>query len=319
MKTCLFLGSVEQWAKQGASVAMSEALAHHLERCERCASFAQSVQQARALGQQLPTWAMDPSRHEALKFRLMAEARGSRGVFSVGFARTRFSVRALALAAIVGSAAAAASATHHYVSHSDPASDVELPTASNAARPLPHLASRLESSQRAVALPTACNDLLQKTTTPLARPALEPGTEQRSVTAEPGSSADNDADSEFTRAWAALQSKRPAEAAKRFDTLLASSSLDSSRRADILYWSAQSHRQAGNTSKAMRRSSQLLQQYPNAPFAAAAALMLGEFAMTSDQFPLAKHYLTQASRSPHAVVRDRAKHALAELAKEPPR
>ena len=47
--------------------------------------------------------------------------------------------------------------------------------------------------------------------------------------------------------------------------------------------------------------------------------MLGEFAMASDQFALAKQYLTQASGSPHSVVRDRAKHALEELAKEPAR
>ncbi len=321
MKTCLFLAGVEQWAKQGAAAPMSNELSAHLGHCERCAEFARKVQRTRELGQLLPAKVMNPTQIEAIKFRLMAEARQNRKAFGSGFARTRLSLRMLAIAAIVGSAAAAASATHYYAAvHADNAPTGGRAETAPEARRLPHLSSHWQSSPRPPALPLTRNELLQKPNPRRTQPMLLPQAEPRTTAAVPSTVAKgSNADSEFTRAWTALQGKHPAEAATRFDALLTSSPLDPSRRADILYWSAQSHRQAGNTSQAMQRSSQLLQQYPTAPFAAAAALMLGEFAMASDQFASARRYLTQASRSPHSVVRDRAKHALEELAKKPTR
>jgi TolA-binding protein len=321
MRTCLFFAAVEQWTRQGAFAPMPDALGAHLKHCDRCSTLVDSVQRTRELARRMPIEALHPTQLETLKFQLMAEARRSKNDLGVGFTRTRFSVRALGIAAIVATAAATATATHHYgkaAARPDGERGATVSAAAAGARELSPLAMRWQDGAHAVTLSATRLGSLPKPSakrerSPASLQAIEPSP------APPGSSieAASDADSEFTLAWSALQTKRPAEAAQRFDALLASSSLDPSRRADILYWSAQSHRQAGNTNKAKRRSSQLLQQYPNGAFVADAALMLGEFAMASDQFVMARQYLTQASRSPHTVVRDRAKHALAELEREP--
>jgi len=133
------------------------------------------------------------------------------------------------------------------------------------------------------------------------------------LTGNPPNASNLDGDARFTEAWAALRSKRPADAAKNFDTLLNSASLDSARRADILYWSAQAHRQAGNAGAAQSRSAQLLRQYPASPFASDAALILGEYALASDRFDAAAQFLNKAATSDRQVVRERAKRALKEL------
>lgn len=322
MRTCLFFAAVEQWARQGAFASVPTALDAHLRHCDRCSSLVDSVLRTRELARRMPVEALNPTQLETLKFQLMAEARRSKNSLGVGFTRTRFSVRALGIAAIVASAAATATATHHYgktAAARDEDRGAPIPAAAVGARALSPLAMRWHDGAHAVTLSVPRDGSLPKLSAKRKRPASLQAIEPSPAPPGPSIEAASDADSEFTLAWSALQSKRPAEAAKRFDALLASSSLDPSRRADVLYWSAQSHRQAGNTNKAKRRSSQLLQQYPNGAFAADAALMLGEFAMASDQFVMARQYLTQASRSPHTVVRDRAKHALAELEREPRR
>jgi hypothetical protein len=66
----------------------------------------------------------------------------------------------------------------------------------------------------------------------------------------------------------------------------------------------------------MSRSTQLLRQYPSAPFASDAALLLGEYALASDQFDLAAQYLNRAARSERSVVRERARRALQQLVKK---
>jgi TolA-binding protein len=155
---------------------------------------------------------------------------------------------------------------------------------------------------------------------PTATPALALTTQD--VTQTPRSSATNhvarvaDHDAAFADAWAELRAKRPAEAAKHFDSLLASDNLDPARRADVLYWSAQSHRQAGEVSAAMSRSSQVLRQYPASHHASDAALILGEYALASDQFDVAAQYLNQAAQSERSVVRERAQRALRELVRK---
>lgn len=133
---------------------------------------------------------------------------------------------------------------------------------------------------------------------------------QSEPTSQASSSVD---DAGFVQAWTLFRSNKPAAAARRFDALLDSRSLDSARRADILYWSAQSHRQAGEAGAAIERASQLLRQFSSASHASDAALILGEYALAGDQFDRAKHYLSQAARSERSVVRDRAERGLRAL------
>lgn len=315
MTSCPYLPQIENWAKQGSLLPLPKALSGHGKQCTICANFIQSVGRARELGQLLPTTTIPRSRHDEMKFRLMAEARQNRPNGGTVSAPRNLRVRVLAMAAIVVSVAGAAAA-HHFFQVPVLLGRGSTPGAMEA-RPFTHVTSP-GLSTHSVAPSLSTNPWNLAATIDVPPPAMSATTASTQnaprVAAQSRASADT-GDSEFTRAWKALRTKRPAEAAKRFDALLASPTLDAARRADILYWSAQSHRQAGNTGQAMSRSTQLIRQFPSAPFAADAALMLGEFALASDKFELAKRHLTKAASSQHAVVRERARRALEKLAK----
>jgi hypothetical protein len=317
MKLCRLLGACEDWAAQGNASDLPEALRAHISRCQSCAAFVQAVLGVRELGGSLPTVTMSSARHDKMKFLLMSEARQSRNGHRVGLGRTSVRTRLLAAAAIVATTAAAAAAsvvTRQFVQTRAAPTSTE-PTehaATQRVRPLAHFSGKSSSAtgMPEVAFPRgamlAATDPQRPsvaTTSPLAS-ALPSSATQAPTHPD---------DSEFARGFALLRDKKPAEAAKRFDALLATASLDSARRADVLYWSAQAHRRAGNAGTAISRSSQLLQQYPSAGFAPDAALMLGEFAIAGDQFDLAAQYLNKALKSQHAVVRDRAQRALSKL------
>jgi TolA-binding protein len=115
-----------------------------------------------------------------------------------------------------------------------------------------------------------------------------------------------------------LRANRASEAAKQFDVLLERSNLDKARRVDVLYWSAQAHRRAGNTSMACARSSRLLREYPGSALAPNAALLLGEVAVEQHQPAQAKHYLERARTSSHPLVQARAERALKMLDEHAP-
>ncbi len=313
MTTCRSLAEAKQWAELGNLRLVPDDLRSHAGRCDVCAAFLQTVDLARELGQQLPATALGHERHDAAKFKLMAAARqGARPTRTSG-RRARLGVRLL-VAAFVVTAAAAAS---NYVVKNVRMSRVPMSSgASEVAQSLPHLDTRRLGANLAQSLATAALASQGKFpvvtvagTSPAAAPAAATAN-----TANASTSVDGDA--LFTEAWAALQSKRPAEAAKHFDALLSSSSLDAARRNDTLYWSAQAHRQAGNAGTALQRSSQLLRQYPSSPFATDAALILGEYALANDQFDAAAQYLNKAATSARPVVRERAKRALGELVKK---
>lgn len=305
MNKCLSMVEARHWAEQGNHLPIPGGLRTHAERCAACADFIRTVDDARTLGQQLPTTPLGQQRHDAMKFQLMATARQQASRALASNHPVRIGARLLIAAFVVTAAATAGGYAVKAMR------DRNVPSGANRAAPAQQL-SHLETAR--------VNTNIGARLASAAATASSPSASMLgSANAEPAGATtptNIDGDARFTEAWAALRAKRPAEAARNFDALLDSNSLDAARRADILYWSAQSHRQAGNVGAAQSRSAQLLRQYPSSPFAGEAALILGEYALANGQFDTAAKYLTRAADSDRPVVRDRAKRALKELVKK---
>jgi hypothetical protein len=306
MKTCVRISEAVAWATQGNAHAVPDSLRDHALRCESCAEFVASVSLTRELGQSLPATAMVRARHDALKLELLSQARRHAGN-SAHIRHLRLWLRLLVAAFITSGAAAAAKyATDRRTSLLDRA---RAPQA--LAQPLPKLETPSIDNSVANRLVKATSALLPRSEDSGKLP-LPPGVDASEAAQH---CATTTADDVFAQAWAALRDKRPTEASKRFDALLASKTLDPARRADVLYWSAQSHRQAGEAGAAISHSLQLLHQFPSAHHASDAALILGEYALARDQLDRAAQYLTQAAQSERSVVRERAQRGLRQLVK----
>lgn len=312
MKACAHHRQVVAWATQGNAIALPDFLSTHAECCEACANLITSVRLGRELGLLIPDTALTQSRHDSVKFLLMAEARRGAAGWRKG-RRVYLGIRLLVAAIITSSVATAWYAASRIAVDFGPAESRTL-----GAKSLP----RLETHDLGKGIEQA---MVVATSKQEPQFAPNPGpsnpgssTQQRT---DDSASADQaspgvDGDAAFSEAWIALRAKRPAEAARRFDALLNSRTLDPARRADVLYWSAQSHRQAGAVSAAISRSDQLLRQYPSSHHACDAALILGEYALASGRIDQAAQFLNLAARSDRSVVRERAQRALRELVKK---
>ncbi|MBI2896602.1 MAG: FecR domain-containing protein [Deltaproteobacteria bacterium] len=82
-------------------------------------------------------------------------------------------------------------------------------------------------------------------------------------------------DQAFHEAWGMLRSGDPRAAAARFDELLRRPDLGE-RRADVLFWSARAHQDAGQSSVARERLGDIVRSHPGAWHAAEARSALGE-------------------------------------------
>ena len=292
MKHCAQHLALKQWAQEGASAVTLGELNDHANGCNICGTYLREVRQARELGQQLPNFTLSRTRHETVKFNLMAEARRNRFPTTRRRRHLSLRVRLLAIAAIVGSAAAATTTMHRWTNDRAQALSMLTMLEPDTARPF--------RTPRGVD-----NAFVTTALAAVAQPKrLHPNKPRPSTFST---------DSAFAMAWNALQAGQPAVAAARFDSLLDSDNADAGRRADILYWSAQSHRQSGNISGAITRSSQLLRKHPTSAFAPDAALMLGEYALADGKLLLAKLYLRRAAQATHCVVRERAIRELGRL------
>lgn len=120
-------------------------------------------------------------------------------------------------------------------------------------------------------------------------------------------------DAAFAQAWQLLRSGRTREAARAFDALWAGDSLDTERRADVLYWSAEAYRRAGDRSAAESRASMLLRETPGAWRAPEANLIVGESALQRGDIEAARTALERAARSGRQGVSVRAQRALERL------
>lgn len=312
MKACAHHPQVVAWAAQGSELAIPEFLSAHAVRCEACALLIASVRLGRQLGQLLPNAALTPSRHDAVKFLLMAEAR--RGGTDRRKGRHAYLGIRLLVAAIITSGVATAWYAAHRVGVGFQPAESEVAVAQS----LP----RLETHHLGRGIERALGDAASRRQLQFApkHDPANPGSSTQKRTDESASAVQAspgvDGDAAFSEAWVALRAKRPAEAARRFDALLDSGALDPARRADVLYWSAQSHRQAGAVGVAISRSNQLLRQHPSSHHACDAALILGEYALANQQFDQAAQFLNLAARSERSVVRERAQRALRELMKK---
>jgi len=292
MKHCAQHLALKQWAHKGSSAVTLGKLNDHANGCNICRTYLREVRQARELGQQLPNFTLSRNRHETVKFNLMAEARRNRYPTTHRRRHLNLRVRLLSIAAIVGGAAAAATATPWGTNERAQSFSMLTTLESHIATPF-RTPRRVDNAFATTALPAV----------------LQP---KRLHPNKPGPSTFF-TDSAFAIAWNALQAGQPAAAAARFDDLLYSENVDDGRRADILYWSAQSHRQSGNIIGAIKRSTQLLRKHPTSPFAPDAALMLGEYALADGKLLLAKLYLRRAAQATHCVVRERAIRELGRL------
>lgn len=309
MNACAHHPQVVAWATQGSELGAPESLIAHAECCEACAGLITSVRLGRQLGLLIPNTALTQSRHDAVKFLLMAEARRGAADWRKG-RPVYLGIRLLVAAIITSGVATAWYAAHRVGVGFEPAE-----SEGSVAKSLPRLETHDFGRDivRAMVVVTARQELQFA---PKHEPS-KPGSSTQQRTDEPASadqaSPGVDGDAAFSEAWSTLRAKRPAEAARRFDALLDSRTLDPARRADVLYWSAQSYRQAGAVGAAISRSNQLLRQYPSSHHACDAALILGEYALASRQFDQAAQFLNLAARSDRSVVRERAQRALREL------
>lgn len=303
-----------EWSYQGARHDMSDELRAHLSVCAPCAAYAESVQLARALGEQLPFVTLEQAKHDALKLELVTE---SRRWANTSAHRGPRRVRALlwAAAITVGVTTAAAAA---FLVVRRPVQLPVSPTQLGATARRPSLEEQALSSEHhpsasATAPPITVVQVVSRERVPPIEPS---GEELPARSAEPQTTAApiaTNSDDEFAEAWAALRANRPTEAARRFDALLERASLDPARRVDVLYWSAQAHRRAGNTGAACARSTRLLREFPRSALASNAALLLGEVALEQRQPEQAKSYLERAKNSNHPLVKARAERALKTL------
>ena len=110
-----------------------------------------------------------------------------------------------------------------------------------------------------------------------------------------------------------LNAGKSAEAAQAFDRLSRSPSLDPGRRADVLYWAARAHREAGNTGSAQARAEELVEHDPKAWHAARAALMIGESLVRKGDHAAARPWLVKAKNTGRGDVRARAQALLSKL------
>jgi TolA-binding protein len=143
-----------------------------------------------------------------------------------------------------------------------------------------------------------------------AKRTVESNSKSRKVTSVRSTFPD---DTAFAIAFGQLNAGQPGVAASAFDSLLEQGTLDSSRRADVLYWSSQAYARAGNRTLAEIRARTYLNQYPNALRASDTALLLGDYARDRRQFSQARQYYERALSSGNPTSVARAKQSLEAL------
>lgn len=322
MKSCTHNAALLEWSRLGSRSELSPDLKAHVPGCPSCSGLVSEVMTARELALLLPTQTLPQVRLEQMKFLLMATARQQRSapVEPQGRAPKLFRLGVAALVIVSGVAAAATASRwlrapalpgEQSVPAPPDKSASSLPTTAQQSRSAASQnqtdAPRAEVSgprtgQEAANLGTSAGPRAEASATSVAEGPTN-------VQALPTSSVD----AEFRAAWALLRDGQPRMAAAKFDELLNRGSLDPARVSDVLYWSAQSHRQSGNAHLASQRSETLLARFPQAAHAPDAALLLGEAAMANGQTARARRYLKLALTSRHPVVRDRAEKALSKL------
>jgi hypothetical protein len=120
-------------------------------------------------------------------------------------------------------------------------------------------------------------------------------------------------DTAFAYAFRLLGAGQPGQAATAFDALLGSGPLDASRRADVLYWSAQAHARTGNATLAEARARAYLDGYPGSLHYGDAALLLGDFARNRGAKSQARSYYERALGTSRPATRARAQKSLSLL------
>ena len=139
---------------------------------------------------------------------------------------------------------------------------------------------------------------------------VEPSPTAPAAALAPASPELGDHDEAFSRAWRMLRTGRALEAARAFDALWARSNLDPARRADVLYWAAESHRQAGDLLAAESRAAMLLRNDPTAWRAPEANLIMGEAAQRRGNLTAARRAFERAAETGSPRVSRHARRAL---------
>jgi hypothetical protein len=338
--SCTGKSLLRSWASAGSDEPKSAALLEHVARCEVCAVEVRRIERVRRLGGSLPAVTLTPNQQREMKFALMAETRRcapavrpSRAAWLSGPLAPR---RVAMVGALVVSTCIAAvllpNSLRNVTTPSKPIlanrcaeEKASLPSRSAMPAPVGHEVRPVEghpgerSDVGVVAGVDGRGGLRNVEAASGARPPMAPvasairGKSAEEASGDASAPAKMDPDDAFAAAWSALRNHRAAEAARGFDRLLESSELDASRRADVLYWSAQAHRGIGDVSVAERRCRELLEGSPRSPFAPNAALVLGELEQRKGNAVEARRYFERALSSSHANVRERAKKALASL------
>jgi TolA-binding protein len=319
--SCVAKPLLRAWTNAGCDAEKPVALLEHVNECESCAEEVRRIERARWLGRSLPVVTLAPNARREMKFSLMAETRRCVPVLRLA-AERRFLSPGLSLRVAIAGALVLSTCVAAVLL---PKSWWDVPAPS---KPIP--ATQCDTSQ-APSLTSVGR------TAPNPRELRAADSESKGQTADPGTSERSnedehsastmpqksaprppapavtvaDPDDAFASAWASLRSHRPAEAAERFDRLLEGPNMDPSRRADVLYWSAQAHRNIGDVHIAERRCRELLDRFPRAPFAPNAALVLGDIEQSKGNVAGARRYFERALSSPHENVRARAQRALA--------
>jgi hypothetical protein len=114
-----------------------------------------------------------------------------------------------------------------------------------------------------------------------------------------------------------MQNGRAREAALTFDALAADPRLDRERRADVLFWSARAHAEAGEMAEAERAAAAVGSVDPGSWHASDAALLLGRVCLARGDVVCARTQLRRAATSSKPAVRSEAEGLLRQLATAP--